>query len=188
MNSTNKISLKNYEDKISLKNKVGRLLWNITYILFFRPFGTKYFRRWRLFILKIYGAKIHSSSTIYSTTKIWAPWNLEMGSFSLLGPYVDSYNPDKVIIGTHCIVSQKAYLCTASHDVMKPKHPLITAPIILQNQSWVAASAFVGMGVIVGEGSVVGVTASVYKNVEAWTIVGGNPAKFIKKRVIVNEE
>ena len=38
------------------------------------------------------------------------------------------------------------------------------------------------MGVEIGEEAIVGATASVFKDVEPWTIVGGNPAKIIKKR------
>ena len=48
---------------------------------------------------------------------------------------------------------------------------------------WVAAECFVGPGVNIGEGAVVGARAAVFKNVDPWTIVGGNPAKFIKKRI-----
>ena len=43
------------------------------------------------------------------------------------------------------------------------------------------------MGVTIGEGAVVGACAAVFKDVEAWTIVGGNPAKFIKVRQISSE-
>ena len=75
-------------------------------------------------------------------------------------------------------------MCSASHDVTKSDIPLITAPIIIKNQVWIGASSFIGMGVTVGEGVVVGATSSVYKDVERWTVVGGNPAKFIKKRII----
>ena len=59
---------------------------------------------------------------------------------------------------------------------------LVTAPITVGAQAWVAADAFVGMGVTIGEGAVVGARAVVTRNVEPWTVVGGNPAKFIKKR------
>jgi len=111
----------------------------------------------------------------------YMPWNLEMGEYSCLASEVDCYNADKIIIGSHTTVSQKTYLCTASHDISKSNNPLITAPIIIQDQVWVAASAFVGMGITIKQGAVVGATASVYKDVEAWTVVGGNPAKFIKK-------
>lgn len=112
------------------------------------------------------------------------PWNLEMAEYSCLSPEVDCYNVDKVIIGSHSTVSQKTYLCTASHDITKPDNPLITAPIAIEDQTWIGASVFIGMGVTVKQGAVVGATSSVYKNVEPWTVVGGNPAKFIKKREI----
>lgn len=97
---------------------------------------------------------------------------------------VDCYNVAPVVVGANTTVSQGAFLCTASHDVTDSLNPLITAPIILKDQAWVGAKAYIGMGVTIGQGAVVGATASVYKDVESWTIVGGNPAKFIKKRVI----
>ena len=73
---------------------------------------------------------------------------------------------------------------SASHDVTSPLNPLITAPIVIEDQAWIGAKAYIGMGVTIGQGAVVGATASVYKDVEPWTIVGGNPAKFIKKRIV----
>lgn len=81
-------------------------------------------------------------------------------------------------------MSQGSYLCTASHDITDHLNPLITAPIVIEDQAWIGVRAYVGMGVTIGQGAVIGATASVYKDVEAWTIVGGNPAKFIKNRVV----
>ena len=124
------------------------------------------------------------TAVVYSSTRIYAPWNLEMGEHSCLADEVDCYNVNKICIGDNTTVSQKSYLCTASHDITKPNIPLITAPIVIKDQAWIGADAFIGMGVTVGQGAVVGARASVYKDVEAWTVVGGNPAKFIKKRVI----
>ena len=138
-------------------------------------------------MLRLFGAKIHKTADVYSSVKIYAPWNLEMGEHSCLAPEVDCYNVNKIIIGAHSTVSQKSYLCSASHDVTKSDIPLITAPIIIKDQVWIGANVFIGMGVTINTGVVIGATASVYKDVEAWTIVGGNPAKFIKKREI-NEQ
>jgi putative colanic acid biosynthesis acetyltransferase WcaF len=107
-----------------------------------------------------------------------------MGPNSCIASNVDCYNVDKVRIGANSVVSQGAYLCTASHDITNPLNPLITAPIIIADQAWVAADAFVGMGVTIGQGAVIGARAAVFKDVEPWTVVGGNPAKFIKKRVL----
>lgn len=173
-----------YKNQLSMRNRIGRFIWQIAYILLFRPFGTKIFRSWRNFILKSFGAKLHSRSGVYASAKIWCPWNLEMENNAWLGPEVDCYNVDKIKICANATVSQKAYLCTASHDITKSHNPLITAPIIIEDQAWIGASAFIGMGVTIGQGAVVGATASVYKDVESWTVVGGNPAKFIKKREI----
>ena len=65
--------------------------------------------------------------------------------------------------------------------------PLLHSPIVMQDHSWVAAEAFIGPGVTIGEGAVVGARAAVFRDVEAWSVVGGNPAKFLKKRVINGE-
>lgn len=183
-NTKIKVDLSKYENNISLKNKLGRFIWNIAYIFLFRPFPSKIFRKYRNLVLNIFGAKIHQSALVFASTHIWAPWNLEMEEYSLIGDKVDCYNPAKIKLESYVVVSQKVYLCTASHDITSSKHPLITSPILIKSQSWIAADSFVGMGVIIGEGAVVGARACVFKNVEPWTVVGGNPAKFIKKRVI----
>ena len=107
-----------------------------------------------------------------------------MGEHSCLADDVDCYNVAPVKIGDNTTVSQKSYLCTASHDISQPNLPLVTAPIVIEDQVWIGADAFVGMGVTVHQGAVVGARASVYKDVDAWTVVGGNPARFIKQRML----
>ena len=139
---------------------------------------------WERMWLRLFGARIARTAIVYSSAKIYYPANLEMKEYSCLASDVDCYNVAPVIIGEQSTVSQGAYLCTASHDITDPLNHLITAPIVIEDQAWIGAKAFVGMGVTIGQGAVVGATASVYKNVESWTVVGGNPARVIKKRVI----
>jgi len=171
---------------LSKKNKIGRFIWNIVYALLFRPFPSKIFSPWRSFLLSLFGAKLKKGSGVYASCKIWAPWNLELGENSWLGPQVDCYNVALVKLGNNCTVSQKSYLCTASHDIYDKNHTLIAAPIILEDNAWIAADVYINMGVTIGQGAVVGARASVYKDVEPWIVVGGNPAKFIKKREMKN--
>lgn len=178
------IDLSQYQNKLGRKNQVARLIWNITWLLFARPLPRSLGNHWKLFLLRIFGAKIHKTAVVYSSVRIYMPWNLEMAEYSCLSPEVDCYNVDKITIGANSTVSQKSYLCSASHDITKSHHPLITAPIRIDDQVWIGAATFIGMGVTIGQGAVVGATASVYKNVPPWTIVGGNPAKFIKNRII----
>ena len=182
--SDTKIDLSQYENKLSRGNKLARLVWNIAYWLLFRPFPSSLLMPWRRLILRLFGARIGKGTQVYCTAKIWAPWNLEMGDYSCLASGVDCYNVDKIQIGAHSTVSQKSYLCTASHNISNPKNPLISASITIADQAWIAADAFVGMGVTIGQGAVVGARAAVFKDVAPWSVVGGNPAKFIKERTI----
>ncbi len=179
-----KVDLSKYKNALSLKNQVARFLWTITWALLARPFPRSLGNPWKLFLLRLFGAKVHPKAVVYSSVRIYMPWNLEMEEFSCLAPEVDCYNVAKITIGAHATISQKTYLCAASHDLSKSHNPLIIAPIIIKDQAWVGASVYVGMGVVIGQGAVVGATASVYKDVDPWTIVGGNPAKFIKNRTI----
>ena len=105
-----------------------------------------------------------------------------MGERSVLGDYVDCYSVDKIIIKQDVTVSQYAFLCGASHDIESPTRDLVHRPIRLERGSWIFAGAFVGMGVTVGEGAIVAARSVVVKGVEPFTVVGGNPAKFIKRR------
>ena len=97
---------------------------------------------------------------------------------------MDCYNVDRVRIGAHATVSQYSFLCTAGHDIEDPHMKLRTAPITIGDGAWVCAGAYIGMGIHIGEGAVAAARAVVVKDVEVWTVVGGNPAKFIKKRSV----
>lgn len=176
------MDLSTYSHSFSLKNKISRLFWNIISLIVFRPFGSRLFKKWRVLVLKCFGAKIEWSTHVYSSVKIWAPWNLEIGANSSLGPNVDCYNQGKISIGINTVVSQKTYLCASTHDYTKTDFPLILKPISIGNQVWIAADAFVGPGVCINDNAVIAARAVVNKNVEKNTIVGGNPAIIIKSR------
>lgn len=169
--------------------KARRAVWNVAAAVLFRPFATPVFGKWRIALLKLFGAKAEWDSYVYSSVRIWAPWRLKMGHRACLGPEVICYNQDWVVLDDDAVVSQYGYLCTAGHDTSMMNtadRSLITAAIVLRRGAWTGARAFVGMGVEIGEGAVVGATASVYKNVEPWAVVGGNPAKLIKMRKVVS--
>jgi putative colanic acid biosynthesis acetyltransferase WcaF len=107
-----------------------------------------------------------------------------MDEHSCMGDYVKCYSVDKICLSAHSTVSQYSYLCSASHDYTNPSMPLVTAPITIERGAWVAADVFIGPGVTVGEGAVVGARSSVFKNVAPWTVVVGNPARLIKRRTL----
>lgn len=173
-----------FKSPYTTSNRIKRMLWNICWTLFARPFPKSLANSWKIFLLRCFGAKIATNAYVYSTANIFMPWNLIMKEHSCIASGVDCYNAAPVIIKENATVSQRTYLCTASHNITSPHHEQIEKPIIIERNAWVAAEAFIGPGVIIGEGAVVGARACVFKNVEPWTVVGGNPAKFIKNRII----
>ena len=183
MNS-NQIDMSQYKNMLGRKHQIIRLLWGIVWTLFARPLPRSMGNSWKIFLLRTFGAKIGKGAVVYSSAKIYYPANLIMESYSCIGAEVDCYNVDLVKIGANATISQGAYLCTASHNIYDKSHALINAPIVIEDQVWVGAKAYVGLGVTIGQGAVVGATASVYKNVAPWTVVGGNPAIFLKNREI----
>lgn len=160
------------------------MIWSICWTILARPFPKSTFMFWKRFLLRLFGAKIAKTANIYTSAKVFMPWNLEMKEHACLASGVDCYNAAPIIIGVDATVSQRAYLCTASHNISSSRHEQIEKPIIIADRAWIAAEAFVGPGVTIGEGAVVGARAAVFKDVEPWSVVGGNPAKFIKKRII----
>lgn len=178
-----RVDMAEFENWLSWRNKIGRATWKVAYTLFFRFLTPSIFNCWRLFLLRLFGAKIHPRAHVYATARIWAPWNLVVDEYAAIGPNVNVYNTGMISIGAHTTISQGAYLCPGSHDISNPKFPMICAPLTIEDQVWVATEAFVGgMGTTIKQGAVIGARACVFRDVEKWQVVGGNPAKFIKKR------
>ena len=139
---------------------------------------------WRRFVLRCFGAKIGRQVNTYPTTRIHFPWNLTVGDWTAIGEEAFVYNLGPVTLGEKVTVSHRVQLCAGTHDYTQPDLPLLKPPIVIRDQAWVCADAFVGPGVTVGEGAIIGARAVVTKNVEPWAIVAGNPAKMIKKRIL----
>lgn len=167
----------------TLKNRVLRSIWNATYLILFKPTPPQ-LHNWRASLLRLFGAQISSGCHVYSDARIWAPWNLSMGKQSCLGPRVICYNIDKIIIGDHVVISQGAHLCTGSHDYESHNFQLISKPINIHSKAWICTECFVGPGVTIGEGAVIGARSVVNKNQPSWMISAGNPSTPIKSRII----
>ena len=168
---------------VTLGNKMRCAVWNVVRLVLFRPFGTKMFRPWRIVVLKLFGADVAWSAEVYASAKVWAPWLLTLGKHSCIGPHVIVYNQARVTLEDDACLSQYAYVCTAGHETgmtNNARKGLQIAPVTVAKGAWVGTRAFVNMGVMIGEGAVVGACACVVKDVAPRTVVGGNPASVIK--------
>jgi len=167
----------------SLGNKINRVVWGAFYLCLFR-YSPVFLFKWRNFLLRVFGARLAASCRIYPSVKIWLPANLEVGELATLGPCVNVYNQGLISIGREVIVSQGSHLCASTHDYNDPLHPLVLKPIMIEDHVWICADAFVGPGVTLAEGCVIGARAAIFKNSRPWSVYSGNPAQLIKQREI----
>ena len=173
-----------YDDPLPRWVKLKRLAWICTWGLLAQWMPYFVGAAWRTWLLRLFGMKDRGHVGFYPSAKVWAPWNLELGSYVAIDDDVNLYSADKIKIGTKVAISRNAFICTASHDITKANRPLVTAPIEICDGAWIGAYAIILPGVTIGEGAVVGACAVVTKDVAPWTVVAGNPAREVKKRVI----
>lgn len=173
-----------YMNTLPVSNKLMRFVWEVVWLVAFRPTPRWAMHGWRRGLLRAFGAKIGPGCRISPSCKVWAPWNLEMGSYSALGDEVDCYAMDKIRIGSKVAISQRTFLCTGSHDTSSLLRPLTTAPITIHDHAWVAAECLIHPGVSIGEGSVVGARSVVTRNLPPWSICLGSPCKPVKPRIL----
>lgn len=165
--------------KENREHRIARIFWAVINATLFRVTPT---HRLRIAWLKLFGANLHWNHKIYPSVTIFAPWNLSITTGSVVGPRVEIYNKAKVSLGTGVVISQDSYLCTASHDVTSTTLALVLKPIVIEDNVWIASRSIILPGVVLHTASVVAAGSVVTKDVEAWMVIGGNPAKNIKKR------
>ena len=178
------ISSNRSTQKYTSGEQIRRVFWGLGK-LFFRYSPRPCFG-WRCMVLRCMGAKVGNHVHIYNSAVIYFPWNLKIGDWSSIGEGALIYNLGPVSIGSKTTISHKAHLCAGTHDYQKADLPLLKLPINVGEQVWICADVFVGPGVTIGEGAVLGARAVVMKNVEPWSVVAGNPARVIKQRRLKN--
>jgi len=166
-----------------LGHRCARALWNIVEATLFR-LSPRPCHGWRRLLLRLFGARLASTAQVYPQVRIWAPWNLRMDELSTIADGTIVYAVAPITIGAGTTVSQYGHLCAATHDHEDPTLPLIPKPITIGPRCWIAAEVFVGPGVTIGEGSVVGARSTVLHDLPAWKVCVGTPAKPVRDRVL----
>ncbi len=165
----------------SIEHRLYRFAWLIVWTLM-ASWTPPQMHKWRRILLRAFGANIANTAGVYPSVRVWYPANLAMGDFAFLGPGVTCYSMATITLGAYALVSQRAHLCAGSHDIEDPNFQLIAKPIVIEARAWVAAEAFVGPGVTIGQGAVLGARGVAMKDLEAWTVYAGNPAVALRRR------
>lgn len=165
----------------SLRNRIERALFMFVWAIA-ASWTPPPLHAWRCTLLRLFGAYVGRKVKFYGTVTVWHPANLVIGDGATIGPRVRLYNQGEIVIGAGAIISQGAHICASSHDIRDPNFQLILRPIQIDDQAWIAADAFVGPGVTVGKGAVLGARGVAMRDLEPWGIYHGNPAGHVKVR------
>ena len=165
----------------SLGNRLFRLLWMTTWLVFAR-FTPPPLHRWRALLLRAFGAHLGVGVRVHASVSIWHPRNLALGDGVLVGPGARIYNQGFISVGSGSVISQRAHLCASSHDLDDPHFQLVLRPITIGENCWIAAEAFVGPSAVMKDRSVLGARAALFKSAEEGGIYSGNPAVLTRHR------
>lgn len=161
---------------------VCQLWWLVQSCLF--ATSPQFMYGWRVFLLRVFGAKIGRNVIIRPTARITYPWKLTVGDYSWVGDHVELYTLGEISLGKNVVISQRCYLCTGSHDFEKVDFSIYAKPIFIEDSAWLATDVFVAPGITVHANVVVGARSSVFNDLAADHVYIGNPARPIKRRVI----
>ena len=162
---------------------VRRLLWAMVEASFFR-WSPRSWHGFRARLLRLFGANISRPEqvVIFPSVRITFPSKLTLEPRAMIGPGVRVYNLGPITIGRGANISQYCHLCSGTHDFTRWSMPLVTKPIFIGPNAWLAADVFVGPGVTIGELCVIGARSVVVKDLPARKICAGNPCRPIKDR------
>ncbi len=137
---------------------------------------------WRNFLLRLFGARIGEHVSIRNTVRVTYPWKLKLGDYVWIGEETYVYNLGEIEIGSHVSISHRVFLCAGTHDYTQLAFPISAPPIKIEDEVWLPSEVFVGPGVTIGRGVVVGVRSMVLSDLPEGMICYGQPAKPIRPR------
>lgn len=137
---------------------------------------------WRRWLLRAFGAEIGCGVRIRPSARITYPWKVRIGDHVWIGDDAVLYSLGEIAIGSHSVISQRCYLCAASHHTNRIGFDIFASPVTIADQCWLATDVFVAPGVTIGRGTVVGARASVFSDLLPEVIAHGTPARAIRPR------
>jgi putative colanic acid biosynthesis acetyltransferase WcaF len=160
------------------------LVWYLVnyYIFYSRfPFPSGF----KVALLRLFGAKIGVGVVIKPLVRIKNPWRLVIGNQCWIGEEVWIDNIENVVIGNNVCLSQGAVLSTGNHDYSISNFPPRYEKITLEDGVWICSKAIVCPGVVCRSHSILTVNSVATKELEAMKIYAGNPARFVRDRIII---
>ena len=109
-----------------------------------------------------------------------------IGENTTVGYYNFFFASKGITIGDNCLIAPFVYIVDSNHQAklgeLINQQENLSEEIIIGNDVWIASNVTILKGVNIGDGAIIAANSVVNKNLEAYTVVGGSPAKFISKR------
>jgi putative colanic acid biosynthesis acetyltransferase WcaF len=166
-----------------LRHRLFRAVWQVVWLVL-ASWTPAFMHPWRRLLLRLFGAKVASTAGVYGSARIWYPPNFEIGRHAFVGPKANIYCMATIRLDDYALVSQGAHLCAGTHDIEDVHFQLRARPIRIGSRAWVAAEAFVGPGVTVHDGAVLGARGCAFRDLEPWSVNVGNPACKLRSRQV----
>lgn len=163
-------------------SKVYTQLWWFAEATLFRC-SPKFMYGFRRTLLRFFGAKIGKGVLIRPSARITYPWKLSIGDYSWIGDDTIIYNLGQIDIGSNVAIAHRVYLCSGYHETDKITFDIGAKPILIKDEVWLPNDVFVGPGVSIGRGAIIGARSSVFSDMPEGMICYGTPAKPIKPRI-----
>ncbi len=165
------------------RSKAILLLWFLINALFFQNPANPW-SGLKIWLLRLFGARIGKGVVIKPSVNIKYPWRLEIGDYSWIGEDVWIDNLADIRLGANVCLSQGAFLLTGNHDYRSAAFDLKIGNIVLEDGVWIGAKAVVCPGVTCFSHAVLTVNSVATANLEAYGVYQGNPAQKIRDRII----
>jgi len=169
-------------DGTSKKEKILMLIWRFIDFWMFQPSLT-IFSTYRVFLLKLFGAKIGKGCYIGPKVKIYKPWKIIIGNYTSIDDHVTLLSSNKIIIGDYVSIAKFALIIGGGHDIRSRYFENNALPIYIGNGAFIGAASFVGRGVTIGQFSVLGARSLTFKDIPENSIAIGSPAKVKSERI-----
>jgi len=160
---------------------VVQLWWLVQSTLF--AMSPQFMFAWRRFLLKLFGAEVGKGVLIRPSVRITYPWKVKLGERVWIGDFAELYSLGEIEIGDDVVISQRSYLCAATHDFTKLSFDMVDKKITIADQVWIATDVFIAPGVCIRRGALIGARSNVFSNMPEGMVCFGSPAKPIKSRM-----
>ena len=177
-------SLSEFKLPKSFRGRPGwyvQIWWLVQSTLF--AWSPQFLYSWRRLLLRGFGARVGRDVLVRPTAKVTYPWKVKIGDYSWIGDDVTLYSLGQITIGNNAVISQKSYLCAASHDYESQTFDIYDKAVVIEDEVWVATDVFIAPGVTIKRGAVVGARSSVFGDLPAGMICLGSPARPVKPRL-----